>query len=350
MNPIESLVRCGTTLWLDSIDPQLIQTNLAWGATGATSNPIIINDLIRTGRFDAQIEPRVYEGMDSSEIAWQMTDLLVREAQAQFLPAWNATDGNDGYVSFELDSLIEDPAANLDHSIRIGRYIDEGIHWSSGHSNRMIKVPATQAGIESLEDLAANGVPINVTLIFSRRQYEAARDAIWRGAQRLPSLDRFKSVYSIFVSRIDAYTEKHWPQLSAAAQGMVGILNAQRIWDANREFWSDKPTPLSQQIVFASTGTKKATDVPWKYVVALAGDGIQTNPPATNEAFLNSGVTVRPQLLEPLPESIGAEIDRVVDFEHLEATLMREGIDKFVAPQVALRQLIDEKRLQYAGH
>ena len=91
----------------------------------------------------------------------------------------------------------------------------------------MIKVPATPAGLDALEELAAAGVTLNVTLIFTMRQYEAARDAIWRGAQRRKSLDRFKSVYSIFVSRVDVYTEKHVPELSPAAQGQVGIVGVE---------------------------------------------------------------------------------------------------------------------------
>ena len=105
-----------------------------------------------------------------------------------------------------------------------------------------------------------------------------------------PSLEHFKSVYSIFVSRVDVYTEKHVPDLSPAAQGQVGIVGAKRIWLENQKFWAKRPTPLRQEIIFASTGTKKPDDPPWKYVAALAGSDIQTNPPATNEAVEASGL------------------------------------------------------------
>src|ERR1051326_5141638 len=108
----------------------------------------------------------------------------------------------------------------------------------------MIKVPATPGGLAALEELAAASVTLNVTLIFSPRQYEAARDAIWRGAQKRSSLTAFKSVYSIFVSREDVYNEPHVPQLSPAAQGLVGIVNAKRIWRMNTEFWASKKLPL----------------------------------------------------------------------------------------------------------
>ena len=155
----------------------------------------------------------------------------------------------------------------------------------------MMKVPATPAGIDALESLAAAGITLNVTLIFSMRQYRAARDAIWRGAQRLKDFGKFKSVYSIFVSRVDVYTEQHVPQLSPAAQGLVGIVGAKQIWAENQEFWRDKKLPLDQEMVFASTGTKKPEDPPWKYAAAFAGSDIETNPPATNEAIENSGLT-----------------------------------------------------------
>ena len=162
----------------------------------------------------------------------------------------------------------------------------------------MIKVPATPAGLDALEELVAAGVTVNVTLVFSSRQYQIARDAVWRGAQRRKTLDGFKSVYSIFVSRLDVYTEKAVPQLSPAAQGMVGILNAKRIWAENRQFWAAHPTPLAQEMVFASTGTKKPSDPPWKYVEAFAGSDIETNPPATNEAVAQSGAPSRAKWID----------------------------------------------------
>ena len=112
-NPIESLLATGTKLWLDSVDPDLVRSNRAAGATGATSNPIIVADLIATGRFDADIERLVRQGLDDGQIAWQMTDKLVRDAQQVFLPVWEQTHGNDGYVSFELDPLLEDPELNV---------------------------------------------------------------------------------------------------------------------------------------------------------------------------------------------------------------------------------------------
>jgi transaldolase len=351
LTPLQSLVQCGTKLWLDSVDPDEVKRNKAWGASGATSNPIIIADLIETGRFDKDLTRLLAEGNSDEDLAWKLTDTLVREAQGAFLPDWQSTKGDSGYVSFELDPLLEDPIKNLPQQTRTEHYIALGKEWSQGHQNRMIKVPATPGGIAALEELAAAGVTLNVTLIFSERQYHGARDAIWRGAQRRKSLQGFKSVYSIFVSRLDVYTEHHVPQLSPKAQGMVGIVNAKRIWRLNQQFWADKKLPLHQEMIFASTGTKRPEDPPWKYVEAFAGSDIETNPPATNAKVQESGRIITRQVDKMPSDDVLAEIDRLVDIEKLEKTLMEEGIKKFADPQKALLALIAKKRkeLQPAG-
>jgi transaldolase len=342
--PLQSLVALGTKLWLDSVDPAEIARNRTWGASGATSNPIIISDLIKTGQFDSQLTSLIRSGMNDEALAWQLTDNLVRAAQDVFLPVWEESKGDNGYVSFELDPLLEDPEANIPLAERVRRYIELGKKWAQGHKNRMIKVPATPAGLGALEELAAAGVTLNVTLIFSDKQYIAARDAVWRGGQRRSSLNQLKSVYSIFVSRLDVYTEKHVPQLIPAAQGMVGIVNAKRIWKMNADFWAAKKLPLKQEMIFASTGTKKPSDPVWKYVEAFAGSDIETNPPATNHAVQESGRIFARQVDKLPAADILADIDAKVDMQKLEHVLMEEGIKKFADPQKALLKLIAQKR------
>ena len=340
---LQSLVQSGTKVWLDSIDPETIRQQRPWGITGATSNPIIISDLIKTGRFD-RLLGQTY-GRDDAEVAWQITDELVREAQEVFRPVWDQTNGNDGYVSFELDPLLEDPEASLPRAEAVRAYIDLANKWGLGRANRLIKVPATEAGIEALEEIVAAGINVNVTLIFSLRQYRAACAAVWRGAQRREDQRAlFKSVYSVFVSRVDVYTEKNVPTLTAEAQGLVGIVNAKRMWKENEAFWRGLRLPLKQEMIFASTGTKKESDAKDKYVEALAGSDIQTNPPATNEAVEHSGkVYTRKVELLP-PELVLLEIDAKVDQQQLEETLMSEGVEKFAKPQKALLKLIGDKR------
>ena len=245
---LKSLIATGTKVWLDSIDPELVKKNRAAGATGATSNPIIIADLIKTGRFDDQIGKLLESDHTDEEIAWAMTDKLVKDAQDVFLPVWQETKGNNGWVSFELDPLLEDEQIAPPVEGRSKKYAELGKKWAAGHKNRMIKVPATAGGLGSLEELAAAGITLNVTLIFSERQYNLAREAVWKGAQRRPDKGKgLKSVYSIFVSRVDVYTEKHVPQLTKEAQGQVGIVNVKRLWQSNQKFWADKGLDLQQE-------------------------------------------------------------------------------------------------------
>lgn len=349
MTPLQSLAACGTKVWLDSVDPDFVARNRKLGATGATSNPIIVSDIIKTGRFDDEIMKSLRDGLSDHDLAWHLTDTLVKQAQEVFRPVWEQTKGNDGYVSFELDPLLEDLAANVPHAERVKKYVELGKKWSAGHKNRMIKVPATPAGLAALEDLVAHGITVNVTLIFSERQYETAREAVWKGAQRRKEREPFKSVYSIFVSRLDVYTEKHVPTLSPKAQGMVGIVNAKRIWQLNQKFWADKKLPLQQEMIFASTGTKKKEDPPTKYVEAFAGSDIETNPPATNDAVEASGKTFTRQVDKMPPADVLAEIDQKVNMKHLEEVLMDEGLQKFADPQKALLALIAEKRKSLKG-
>jgi len=343
--PLESLVSTGTKLWLDSVDPDLVKSNLEFGATGATSNPAIVSDLIKTGRFDDDISTLVEKGLDDEAIAWALTDSLVSNAQKSFAAINEQTNGNDGYVSFELDPLLEAADCELSTEERSAKYIETGKQWAAGHTNRMIKVPATPGGLGALEELAAAGVTLNVTLIFSAEQYQTARDNIWKGAQRREDPKTLKSVYSIFISRIDAYTVKKISELSDAAQGEVGVLNAKRIWQENQKFWSDKGLPLQQEMIFASMGTKLPEDPKDKYVSALAGSDIQTNPPEVNETIQNmSGKTFTSRIAEMPSEAVQNEIDEKVNFNQMETDLMEEGLKKFADPQNSLLKLIAEKR------
>ncbi|HEX8322663.1 MAG TPA: transaldolase family protein [Tepidisphaeraceae bacterium] len=341
---LKSLIATGTKLWLDSIDPDLVKKNFDFGAVGATSNPIIVADLVKTGRFDERLSQLGEKAASDEESAWALTDELVKKAQDVFRPVYDQTQGNTGYVSFELDPLIEDVEANLPHAERVKRYLELGKKWSAGHTNRMIKVPATPAGLEAIEHLAAAGVPLNVTLIFSERQYKLARDNVWRGAQTLSDKSKFKSVYSIFVSRVDVYTEKKVSTLSKEAQGQVGIVNVKRLWAENQRFWAGKGLALEQEIVFASTGTKKPEDPADKYVSALAGSDIQTNPPGTNDAVEKLGKTYTKQVDQLPSQAILDEIDQKVDQAALETALMEEGLQKFADPQKALLKAIAGKK------
>ncbi|MCP4941501.1 MAG: transaldolase [Planctomycetaceae bacterium] len=343
-NALQSLIDTGTKLYLDSVLPEEVDKNLKWGAVGATSNPAIISAIVKQGGLDHEIESLIEAGLDDESVAWRLTDNLVTDAEKKFEPIHASTEGNAGWVSFELDPLLEDAELGLSDQDRTARYIELGKHYTQGHSNRMIKVPATPAGIGALEELAAAGVTLNVTLIFTADQYTQAREAVWRGAQRRSSLTDFKSVYSIFISRIDVYTEQEIPDLQTEAQGLVGILNAKRVWQANQDFWNDKDLRLQQELIFASTGTKKPSDPAWKYVQALAGSDIQTNPPETNAAIASSDIEFC-RTVDVMPTlQIQQQIDSNIDMQTMHDVLMKQGVDKFVKPQRELLSLIAKKR------
>ena len=347
---LRSLIETGTKLYLDSVAPDEVDKNLGWGAVGATSNPAIISAIVDGGGFDTEIESLIATGLDDEAVAWKLTETLVTDTEHKFAAIHADTAGNAGWVSFELDPLLEDPELGWSDQQRTAKYIELGQHFAEGHPNRMIKVPATTAGINALEELAAAGVTLNVTLIFTSEQYIQAREAVWRGAQRRSSLTNFKSVYSIFISRIDVYTEQQSGDLSPAAQGLVGILNAKRIWQSNQDFWRDKNLPLDQELIFASTGTKNPSDPAWKYVQALAGSDIQTNPPETNEAVAASSVEFT-RTVDVMPaEDLQHEIDTKVDVQAMHDTLMQQGVAKFVKPQRALLALIARKRAELLDH
>src|SRR5262249_25203884 len=151
VTPLQSLVATGTKLWLDSVDPREVAANRAFGATGATSNPIIISDILKTGQFDAQITALAKEGLDDGASAWKMTDVLVKQAMDVFKPVWESTKGDNGWVSFELDPLLEDAGCKLSVPEKSARYVELGKKWSAGQANRMIKVPATPGGLGAIE-------------------------------------------------------------------------------------------------------------------------------------------------------------------------------------------------------
>src|SRR6476659_5456799 len=138
---LRSLVAAGTKVRTDSIDPKIIAKHFSLGISGATSNPIIIADIIKAGGYDQRISELIEQGLDDSTIAWTLNDELVKDAQKVFQPVWDRTRGNDGYVSFELDPLLEDVAKPIPLPEKVRRYVELAKKWSAGHKNRMIKIP-----------------------------------------------------------------------------------------------------------------------------------------------------------------------------------------------------------------
>ena len=272
---------------------------------------------------------------------------LVRQAQKVFEPVWQSTKGDDGYVSFELDPLLEDPAVNMPVEERTKQYIDLGKKWAAGHTNRMIKVPATPGGLgRRSRTWLPPGITLNVTLIFSPRQYTTARDAV---VARRPAARRSAERRSSRSTASSSAGSTSTPSSTCRScrrrpRGMVGIVNAKRIWQMNQRFWADKKLPLKQEMIFASTGTKKPEDPPGntsKPSPAPTSRPIRRRPTTTSKraAGPSPARSTRCRRQRSWPRSNGRSTCK-----KMEDTLMYEGIKKFADPQKALLALIADKR------
>ncbi len=297
-SPLKSLIACGTKLWLDSIDPDLVVRNRAWGATGATSNPDhpVGPDQDRPLRREARTVDARAVGRRHDRLA---NDRRAGARGPGSLFAGLAIDRRQRRLrQFRTRSAVGRSRRAVRRTpSACSRYVELGKQWSAGHKNRMIKVPATPAGLEALEGLAAAGVTLNVTLIFTSRQYQAARDAVWRGRQQLRQAGTLQKRLQHFRLARRRLHRAARPRIVAGRARPGGHRRSET--DLAREpasSGSDKKLPLAQEMIFASTGTKKPSDPPTKYVAAFAGSDIETNPPATNDAVEKSGLTFTRQV------------------------------------------------------
>ena len=387
---LRELVDIGTKYSLDSVDPDLIDRELQNGATSATSNPIIISDIVsrvlknieKNGRPTTEFEKKIYDvlikGDNEEQATREITVIIIKDAAAKFRPIYDRTNGDDGYVSIEVDPRIEDkeagPYKNMTHQQRVDEVVRQAVEFSKIAPNIFIKVPATDVGLDALQELAYRGINLNVTLIFTQRQAKIAREAVYTGLmmrKQEGKHTRVKSVYSIFVSRTDAYTEKQ--ANLEMAQNELGTYMAKLIYMENKAFWQGTDLPLTHEMIFASTGNKgkevadikKEGDVDrllmmaqqgdedakgrliamGKYVYDLAGSDIQTNPPLTAYAVNLAPQAITERRVDQLPpQQVRDIMDEYLrnNVDKLEEDLMKEGIDKFVKPQVQLVQAIKE--------
>ena len=352
MKATELLHNLGQSLWLDNITRDLLDDGTLeayideLSVTGLTSNPTIFDHAIKnSAAYDDAIRDGLGRGRTGEALFFDLAlDDLTRAADL-FRPLHDRLNGVDGWVSLEVSPLL---AHDSGQTLAAAKEL-----WKrAARPNLLIKIPGTKEGLPAIEETVASGVPVNVTLLFSREQYLAAADAYMRGIERRVAAGLnpvVGSVASLFVSRWDrAVADRVGPAL----RNQLGIAVAKRAHRAYRELLnSDRWLRLAnagarpQRLLMASTGTKDPSEAPDKYVSALAGSDIQTNPPATNasiQAMAGKKFTRTVDLLPP--PAILDEIDREVDFQKLEETLMDEGLKKFADPQKALLKLIAEQR------
>ncbi len=343
----------GQRLWLDNITRELLTSGTLaryiaeLSVTGLTSNPTIFEHAIGSGTsYDHAIRKMAALGLSGEELFFELALQDLTQAADLFHPTFEASGGVDGWVSLEVSPLLANDTAN---TIKTAAQL----HARAKCPNLFIKIPGTPEGIPAIEQSIFNGVPINVTLLFSCEQYVAAANAYLRGIERrlAAGLDpRVESVASLFVRRWDVAVKD---EVSPQFQNRLGIAIAMRTYKAYRgllasERWQKLAAAGArpQRLLWASTGTKDPAATDTLYVAALAApDTIDTIPEKTLLAFADHG-TVGAALPNDagFAEAVLAEFRREsVDDEALAAQLQREGVDAFATSWRALMSRINEK-------
>ena len=361
MKTTQRLHDAGQSLWLDNITRSLLTGGTLsryigeLSVTGLTSNPTIFDHAIKNSHdYDAAIREKTAMGLSGEELFFELALEDLTRAADLFRPTYSATNGVDGWVSLEVS-----PTLAYDTSSTVAAARD--LCARAGRPNLFIKIPGTAEGIPAIEEAIFAGVPVNVTLLFSREHYVAAAEAYIRGIERRVAAGlnpHVGSVASVFVSRWDSAVADKVP---AELKGRLGIAIAQRTYKAYRDLLaSDRWLRLlnagarSQRLLWASTGTKdpKASDV--LYVKSLAAPhSVNTMPEKTLLALADHG-----EIGAMLPHGGGdAEeiLDRLakagVDVNALAAELQRDGTAALVASwKELLACLVDKSQtLKKAG-
>jgi transaldolase len=348
MKSTQRLHALGQSLWLDNITREMLVDGTLrryiddFDVTGLTSNPTIFDHAIRSGRFyDDSIRRRAAAGQSGEDLFIGLALEDLAQAADLFRPAHEASGGVDGWVSMELSPLLADDTAG---SIREAKRL----HARAERANLFIKIPGTPAGVPAIEEAIFAGVPINVTLLFSREQYLAAANAYLRGVERriAAGLDpRVNSAASLFVSRWDVAIKDKVPR---ELRNRLGIAIAKRTYMAYRELlasprWQGLAGAGArlQRLLWASTGTKDPKDSAIMYVSGLVSPHtVNTMPEGTLKAFGEHGVVGAPLSADGGDaETVLARFARAgVDDAALARQLQVEGAQAF---DKAWRDLLD---------
>jgi len=356
---LQVLHDAGVSIWLDTLSRELLETGgfarliAEYSVTGVTSNPTIFAKAITgSDRYDADLRALVTAGVrDPRELFFRLALDDVGRAADLLRPAFDESEGQDGFVSFECTpDLADDTAGTIEQALELWRRL--------ARPNVMIKVPATEAGIPAIEELTARGVNVNVTLLFSRARYEQVIDAYVAGLERRLHADepveRIASVASFFVSRVDAKADAQL-RPGSELRGRVAIANARQAYWRYRERFTDarwlalhdagaKP----QRPLWASTGTKDPAYSDVLYVEELAvPDAINTMPEATLRAFGDHGAAAGHFAWSSAAaeETLRRAADAGVDLDAITAELERAGVASFCESYAELLDCIDAKRV-----
>ena len=358
MKATQLLHNLGQSLWLDNITRDLINSGTLkryideLSVTGLTSNPTIFDHAIKnSSSYDAAIRKKLDEGKSGERLFFELAFEDLTRAADLFRPIFDRTNGVDGWVSLEVSPLLaHDTASTLAAA--------KSLHARARRPNLLIKIPGTKEGLPAIEESIFAGVPINVTLLFSREQYLAAAEAFLRGIERRIDAglkSEIGSVASVFVSRWDAAVAGKVP---AALNNKLGISIAKRTYKAYRELlgsprWERiyNAGARPQRLLWASTGTKdpKASDV--LYIKSLAAPfTVNTMPEGTLKALADHGD------LSEIMSADGGDCEAVldqfaaagIDIDDLGAKLQDEGAKSFVSSWNDLMEVIASKSASLA--
>jgi transaldolase len=343
----------GQSLWLDNITRDLLNTGTLkryideLSVTGLTSNPTIFDHAIKNSTaYDAAIRMNLQHSRSDDERFFELALEDITRAADLFRPIWEKSNGVDGWVSLEVSPLLAHDTVSTLAAVR-------DLHARAGRPNLFIKIPGTREGLPAIEEAIFAGIPVNVTLLFSREHYVAAAEAFLRGIERRWGVGLnpdVGSVASVFISRWDAAVMESVPEL---LRDRLGIAMAGRIYQAYRSLL-DSPRwqrafnagARPQRLLWASTGTKdpKASDV--LYIKALAAPfTVNTMPEGTLKALADHGE------IGPLLPADGGECEQVlaqfakagIDIDDLAARLQDEGAKSFVKSWNELMAVIASK-------
>lgn len=354
MNPAQQLHEAGQSLWLDSISRRMLTAGTLaryideLAVTGLTSNPTILGHaMAASDDYDDTLRRHVAAGIREPEelvYAAALEDLTA--AADLFRPTWDATGGEDGYVSLEVPPGL---AYDAPTSIEMARRL----HAQAGRPNLLVKIPGTPAGLSAMETLVAEGVGINVTLLSSDTHYLQTAGAYLRALERRRSAGQsldVPSVASIFVSRWDKAAD---PLLPVALRGRLGLAVAQKVYASYRRLLDDDRWKAlaaagarPQRVLWASTSTKDPAFPDTYYLGRLAAPGtIDTVPEKTLLAYVDHGGPV--EFMEPDYADAEACVAQVaaagIDVDALAESLQRQGAHAFEADWATLLEAIDAK-------
>jgi transaldolase len=358
--PLAALTAEGVSIWLDDLSRERLATgNLAKlvderHVVGVTTNPTIFQKALAQGSaYTDQMRDLALRGLGVEEAVRELTTYDVRWACDLLAPVADRTDGEDGRVSIEVDPRL---ANDADRTVAEAR----ALWWLVDRPNLLVKIPATREGLDAITRTVAEGISVNVTLIFSLERYRAVIDAYLTGLERAREagidLGTIRSVASFFVSRVDTEIDARLDAIgtpeSDALRGQAAIANARLAYDVHREvIASDRWRTLEaagahpQRPLWASTGVKDPAYDDTRYVVDLVGPStVNTMPEATLDAVADHGV-LRGETLTPdvdaARESLAA-LDRVgVDYGDVVEVLEREGVEKFATSWQELLDGVD---------